>query len=96
MDIQSVSEKITPIFERHDVKFAGVFGSFARGEANEESDIDILISYRVPKSLLNLVALEHDLEDRLGRKVDVITEGGLSPYIKESVLHDLKIIYGAR
>lgn len=89
-------ESITPILERNDVKFAGVFGSAARGEAEGDSDIDILISFRKPRSLLKIIELERNLSDALGERVDLVTEKSLSPYIRENVMRDLKPIYGER
>jgi uncharacterized protein len=63
-----------------------VFGSLARREATEESDLDLLIDLEPGRSLLDLIAIEQDLEDLLGRPVDVVTQGGLSPYLRDRVL----------
>ena len=87
---------IAPILKNSDVVFAGVFGSYARGEATEKSDLDLLIKFAKPKTLLNLVRLERELSSIFKKKVDLTTEGALSPHIKDAVLHDLKIIYGKR
>ncbi|MBI2103648.1 nucleotidyltransferase family protein [Candidatus Woesebacteria bacterium] len=77
------------------VEFLALFGSSARGEASEESDVDLLARFSEPKSLFELV----DLEDRLskifgGKKTDLVTEGFLSPYIRDKVKKDLRVIYG--
>jgi uncharacterized protein len=87
-------EKIVEICERNDIEFCALFGSFARGEANEESDIDLLIRFAKPKSLLGHIGVTNQFEDVLGKEVDLITEKELSPHIRENVLRDLTIIYG--
>ncbi len=94
--IAQIKEKALPVLERNDVKFAGIFGSYARGDARPDSDIDVLIKFDTAKSLLDLIRLEDILSDTLGRKVDLVTEKALSPYIKDSVLGDLQIFYGER
>lgn len=78
------------------VKFAGFFGSFARGEAKKTSDIDILVRFSEPISLLGLIRLERIISEKIGKDVDLVTEDSLSPFIKEEVLHDLKTIYEKR
>ena len=63
-------------------------GSLARGEAGPDSDVDILVNLNPGRSLLDIVAIKQDLEDLLGRKVDVVTEAAISPYIREQVLKE--------
>lgn len=62
----------------------GVFGSMVRGEATEKSDLDLLVKFTGRKSLLALVRLERELSAALGRKVDLLTEASLSPYLRET------------
>ncbi|MGQ9792520.1 MAG: type VII toxin-antitoxin system MntA family adenylyltransferase antitoxin [Anaerolineae bacterium] len=73
-----------------------LFGSMARGEADEESDIDLLVEFSKPISLLRLVALERELSDALGRKVDVLTKAAISPYLRERIRSEAQVIYEAR
>ena len=80
--------------ERYGVQFAGVFGSQARGEAKPTSDIDLLVRFTTPKSLLDLIAIENAMSETVGRKVDLITERSLHPYLKQRVLRDIKVVYG--
>ena len=65
-----------------------VFGSVARGEADSESDIDLLVNMEPDRSLLDLGGLLMDLQDLLGCKVDVVTEDGLRDRIRERVLRE--------
>lgn len=85
-NLEEVKQKIAPILRRHDVSRAAIFGSFAIGQAQEESDLDLLVEFDGEKSLLDLVALELELEEKLGREVDVLTYRALHPLIKEKVL----------
>ena len=96
MDLASAEkEKIIEICRRNDIEFCSLFGSFARGEATEDSDIDLLVRFSKPKGFDWLDAA-FEIEDTLGRKVDLVTEKGLSPYIREYVLKDLQVLYDER
>jgi len=88
-------QKVKDILSQNGVEFAGIFGSRARGEEKPESDIDIMIRFKEGKTkgLLELISLERKLSEILGLEVDLITQDSISPYIKESVLKDLKVIY---
>jgi len=88
-------EKIVEICERNDIEFCALFGSFARGEANQESDIDLLVKFSKPKGFDWLDAA-FEIEDALGKKVDLVTEKGLSPHVREYVLKDLQVLYDKR
>jgi uncharacterized protein len=89
------TEKLQEICRRNDVAMVGVFGSVARGEATEQSDIDLLVRFSKRKSLLDLVRLERELAVALGRKVDLLTESAISPYLRDRVRRELRVIYGA-
>jgi predicted nucleotidyltransferase len=65
-----------------------IFGSFARGTERADSDLDLLINLKPGGSLLDLIAIKQAVEDLLNRKVDVVTEGSLSPYIRHQVLQE--------
>jgi predicted nucleotidyltransferase len=89
-----LKREIVPILKRNDVEFVGLFGSLARGEGDAESDIDFLVRFRKPKSLLEIISLEQELSDIAGRKVEIITEGSLHPYLAPFIYKDLKPFYG--
>ena len=93
LTIDTIRTKILPILERNDIAYAGLFGSVARGEAREDSDLDLLIRFRGKKSYFDLVGAEQELTEALGQKVDLVTEQGVSRYIKPYILKDLKVIY---
>jgi predicted nucleotidyltransferase len=72
----------------------GLFGSFARGEEQPESDIDILVKFKETISLLDLVRIHNELSLRLGKKIDLITEPSLkNERLKKHIYKDLQIIY---
>lgn len=81
-------ERIQEIAVRHGARNVRVFGSLARGSGGEDSDLDLLISLEEGRSLLDLVALKHELEDVLGRPVDVVTDRSLSPHLRDQVLRE--------
>jgi len=92
MKLEEVRSRILPILKRYGIRRASVFGSFARGEEREDSDIDILVEFEDGKSLLDLVGLKMDLEEALGRKVDVLTYKSLHPLLKDRILQEQTII----
>jgi predicted nucleotidyltransferase len=73
---------------RHGATEVRVFGSLARGEGSQDSDLDLLVTLGKGRSLLDLVGLKQDLEDLVHRRVDVVTERALSPYLRERVLSE--------
>jgi len=81
-------EAILQIAAKHGARNVRVFSSVARGEADDQSDIDFLVDMEPGRSLLDLGGLLMDLQDLLGRNVDVVTERGLKPRIRERVLHE--------
>ena len=87
------TDKVIEICRQNDVSFIGVFGSFARGESTADSDIDLLVRFSEMKSLLDLVRIEREFSEALGRKVDLLTEASISPYLRDEIKRELKVIY---
>ncbi len=85
-------QKIIGICRKNDISYCALFGSYARGEATEKSDIDLLVKFSRPKGF-NWVEAALEIEDTLGKKVDLITVNGLSPLIKDYVMANLSILY---
>lgn len=83
---------IREVAERHGATRVRVFGSFARGDAHDNSDLDLLVELKPGCSLLDVVAIKQDLQDLLGRSVDVVTERSLSPYFRDSVCEEAMAI----
>jgi uncharacterized protein len=88
--------RLIDLCRQNDVSMIGVFGSMARGDAKKESDIDLVVRFSKRKSLLAVVRLERELSEALGRKVDLLTEGALSPYLRERILNEMRVVYGER
>lgn len=88
-------KQLIEICRQNDVTKIGIFGSMVRGEATDESDIDLLVEFAIPKSLLTVVLLEGKLSKSLGRKVDLLTEAALSPYLRERIKQETQIVYEA-
>ncbi len=86
--LQTKREDILRTANRYGAFNVRVFGSVARGEADSESDIDLLVDMEPGRSLLDLSGLLIDLEDMLGCNVDVVTERGLRDRIRERVLKE--------
>ena len=81
-------EQVLQIAARHGAHHVRVIGSVSRGEARPDSDVDLLVDLEPDRSLLDHAALTIELEALLGRKVDVATERGMRPRIRERVLRD--------
>lgn len=94
VDLKGITEKISPVLAKNNVTFAGVFGSYARGEERDDSDVDILVEVRRPFGFLQFVRLKRQLEEILGRNVDLVTPNSLDAFIKPQAMRDLKVIYG--
>jgi predicted nucleotidyltransferase len=90
------TNKLIELCRENDVAKLGVFGSMARGESDDQSDIDLIVEFSKRKSLLALVSLERKMSAALGRKVDLLTEAAISPYLRDRIKHDLRVIYEAR
>jgi uncharacterized protein len=90
-------DKIAQICRKYKIRELGIFGSAARGEATPESDVDILLEF-LPDSGMSLFRLEdlnRELEELLGRKVDLASKKGLKDRVRPYVMRDLRILYEA-
>jgi hypothetical protein len=89
-DVRQKIRNLKPIIrERYKVKTIGVFGSYVRGEAKEKSDLDVLVEFSEPISLLKFVELENFLSDSIGVKVDLVMKNALKPRIGKHILEEV-------
>src|ERR1700730_7309217 len=84
--LESRRREILELAARHGARNVRVFGSIARGDDRATSDVDLLVDIEPGRTLLDVIALEQDLEELLGRPVAVLTDGGLSPYLQQRIL----------
>jgi predicted nucleotidyltransferase len=88
MTIEDIKAIILPILTKHGVSRASLFGSFVRGDESSESDIDILVEINTRMSLLDFSGLKIELEEALGRKVDLVEYCTIKPLIKGKILSE--------
>lgn len=69
-----------------------VFGSYARGEARTDSDLDLMVWFAEQKSLLGVIRIERELSQLLGIKIDLLTEQAVSPYLVDRIRQELKVL----
>lgn len=93
MRIINNKKELLETCRNNDIVFLAIFGSFANGDFNENSDIDLLARFSEPKSLLDLVRIERIFSEVLGRKADLLTEASISPYLKDRINNEMEIIY---
>ena len=93
MTIDEVKIKIAPVMRAHGIKYAGVFGSIARGEDRAESDVDLLVRLGETMSLTEYIGFRDELAHALGRDVDVVTEKSLNEYFKPHILPEVRAVY---
>lgn len=88
-----IFRKVTSILASYGAKKISIFGSYARGEANPESDIDIIVEFSERKTLLDIVGIEQELSEALGIKVDLLTEKSISPYLVDRIKKEMVVIH---
>jgi predicted nucleotidyltransferase len=96
MSIMSKEKIYNIIIEKlktHKASKIAIFGSYARNEENSASDIDIIVKFKDRKNLLDLIGIEQELEELIGKKVDLLTEGAINPNRKKYIEKDLQVIY---
>jgi hypothetical protein len=91
-NIVSRREVILQIAARHGAGNVRIFGSIVRGEMKEGSDLDLLVHLEADRSLLDHIALMHDLEDLLGCKVDIVEDDCLHRAVRERVLSEARAL----
>lgn len=91
--ILELQKKIIPFAKKNKITYVALFGSFARGEQTKKSDVDLVVRFSKPIGLFDFVGIKMDLEKKLKRKVDLVTEKSINKHVKKFVMKDLKTIY---
>jgi predicted nucleotidyltransferase len=91
--IEGLKKRILPILATYGVAKAALFGSVVRDDFSAKSDIDILVEFTERKSLLDVIGLEQDIEDQIGRDVDLVTYNSLHRLLKDKILAEQVPIY---
>jgi len=87
--VRALREMMPYLAERYGVKHLGVFGSYARGEADDRSDLDILVEFERAPTLWEFIRLERELGDKLGVRVDLVMKKSLKPGIGGAILKEV-------
>ncbi len=90
--IEHLSAKKDLLADQYDVQSLGVFGSYVRGEAEPQSDLDVLVEFTSPPSLFQFVRLQNELSDLLGVRVDLVMKSALKPTIGKRILKEVVLI----
>lgn len=85
---QSLRQLLPMIMEQYQVKSLGIFGSFVRQEQRADSDLDLLVTFVEPPSLLRFIELENYLSDQLGIQVDLVMQDALKPALGSQILQE--------
>ncbi|MFZ2555556.1 MAG: nucleotidyltransferase family protein [Minisyncoccia bacterium] len=96
MKVEEIKQKAIPILKASGVTRSSLFGSYARGEEREDSDIDMLVEVPHGTSLFDLIGLQHELERALNKKVDLGTYTSINKYVRNTILEEQLPIYDER
>ena len=80
-------------FLKHHAKRIILFGSYARGDYTEQSDIDLIVEFRDRKTLLDLVRIEREISERIGKKVQILTPNSINKRLRDRILSEAVVIY---
>lgn len=94
-EINLNSSEVISIYSKYYVKTLRIFGSMARGDFRIDSEIDLLVTFSKPVSLLQMLGLERELSAIFGRKVDLLTAKSISRYLRSRILKESRQIYAA-
>ncbi len=90
---RSLQAQLSDLYERYGVMSLAIFGSYARGEQGKRSDLDLLVEFDDrPLTLFQFIALENELSDRLGVKVDLVERSTLKPAIGRHILQEAEML----
>lgn len=84
--LEEIKKKVVPILKDAGVTHSSIFGSYVRGEAKDDSDIDMLVEVPRGTGLFAFIGLQHKLENALNKKVDLVTYKSIHPRLRGSIL----------
>ncbi|MEM7181461.1 MAG: nucleotidyltransferase family protein [Spirochaetota bacterium] len=88
-----LQEDLNSLCERYSIASLGLFGSYAREEQRENSDVDILVTFEQVPDFFSYIHLEDELSAKLQRKVDLVEKNSLKPHVKENILNEVQMIW---
>ena len=91
---EEIKKKIISILVKYGIKKILIFGSYARNEATPNSDLDLIVEFPEGTSLLDHIGIEFELSEALNMKIDLLSQNGISPYIKDQIMKEAVVIYG--
>lgn len=86
--IEEVKKKVLPVLKRYGAKKAGLFGSLVRGKMGNRSDIDVLVDLPRNLSLIDVVGIQQEIEEVVGRKIDLVEYAAIKPLLKKYILSE--------
>jgi predicted nucleotidyltransferase len=92
LDKQHMLDVIVSTLKEHGAVEVLLFGSFARGSEKKESDVDIIVEFKETKSLIEHMQIEMELQDKIGRKLDMFTKKSIDPHLKEHIMSQAVVI----
>jgi len=87
-ELESIKGKLIPILKKNNVTKAGIFGSYAKGEQNRKSDIDLLVEVKKDVGLIEFIKLKIAIQELLRKKVDLVEYDTIRPEIRENIIRD--------
>ena len=90
---EEIKNKIIFILAKYNIRKILVFGSYARNEAKPNSDLDLIVEFPEDISLLDHIGIEFELSEALDMKIDLLSQNGISPYIKDQIMKEAVVIY---
>jgi len=91
---EEIKKKIISILVKYGIKKILIFGSYARNEATPNSDLDLIVEFPEGTSLLDHIGIEFELSEALNMKIDLLSQNGISLYIKDQIMKEAVVIYG--
>ncbi len=88
-------DRLIEVCRAHGTRRIALFGSFGRGDAGPDSDVDLIVEFASPTGLPGLVRLERELTEVLARSVDLLTEAAISPHLRDRIQREQRVIYEA-